>query len=80
MSMNGFRSKVESFFLGTRKEKPVIMTENGPVNEEMRLQAALNMRIDPVKRIQVEQLLAKKYGSVARGLAEAKRRYPEAYE
>jgi hypothetical protein len=77
--LKGFRSKIDSFILGFKKEAPVIQTEWGPVSEDMRLQAALNMRLNPEVRIRVEQALAKKFGSVARGLMEAKRRYPEAY-
>lgn len=80
MSLNGFRSRVTSILLGRKNDKPVIMTENGPVSEDARLQAATNMRLDPAVRARVEALLAKQYGSVARGLAESRRRYPEAYE
>lgn len=59
---------------------PVIMTQWGPVTEAARKRAALNMKADPVKRRAVEELLCKQLGSVARGLAEAKRRFPEVYE
>jgi hypothetical protein len=82
--MNGFRSRVRSFFLGHRRTAdnpaaPVIMTEFGPVTESARAQAARNMRDDPSKRADVEALLAKQLGSVALGVAESRRRYPEAY-
>lgn len=59
---------------------PVIMTQWGPVTEAARKRAALNMKADPAKRRAVEELLCKQLGSVARGLAEARRRYPEVYE
>jgi hypothetical protein len=77
--LKGFRSKIDSFILGFRKEKPVIQTQWGPVSEDMRLQAAMNMIAHPEVRIRVEEALAKKFGSVAQGLAEARRRYPEVY-
>lgn len=77
--LNGFRSRVTSFFLGTKKDKPVIMTENGPVSESARLQAALNMKADPAIKKRVEDHFARQFGSVGRGIAEAMKRYPEAY-
>ena len=81
MSLNGFRSRVRSFFLGRRKSgAPILMTEWGPVNEAARKQAALNMKADPEVRRRVETFLAKELGSLAKGLAEARRRYPEGYE
>jgi len=80
VAMNGFRNKIRSFFFGKGKEdKPVIMTEFGPVTEAARLQAALNMRRNPeVLRRVVDHLAAEK-GSLAAGLLEAQRRYPEAF-
>ena len=59
---------------------PVIMTEWGPVSEPARLHAAINMRAEPDIKARVEALLVKHEGSVEKGLAEARRRYPEAYE
>jgi hypothetical protein len=60
---------------------PKIMTKWGPVTESARHQAAINMRLDPIKKAQVEALLVLEAGGdVARGLLEAQRRYPEAYE
>jgi len=80
VAMNGFRSKVRSFFLGHRGDKPVIMTEHGPVTESMRLQAAMNMRAKPEIKAAVEAQLAREMGNVVKGLMEARRRYPEAYQ
>jgi hypothetical protein len=81
MAMNGFRSRVRSFFLGKSKaEKPIIMTQWGPVSESARLQAAQNMLASDELKHRVEEQLAKELGSAARGLAEARRRYPEAYQ
>lgn len=79
MSLKGFRARIDSFILGFRKETPVIQTQWGPVDESARFQAAINMLAHPEVKARVEQALAKKFGSVARGLMEAKRRYPEAY-
>jgi hypothetical protein len=80
VAMNGFRSKVRSFFLGHKEGKPIIQTENGPVTESMRLQAALNMRAKPEIKAAVEAQLAREMGSIVKGLMEARRRYREAYE
>ena len=41
------------------------------VSEPARRQAAANMKVDPVKRAEVERMI---------GAAEARRRYPEAYD
>lgn len=78
-TLKGFREKLGSYLLGHRKGAPVIMTESGPVTEAARFNAAMNMLADPEIRIRVEKALAKQYGSVERGLLEAKRRYPESY-
>lgn len=60
---------------------PTIMTEHGPVTESARRQAALNMRMDPTKRAEVEALLGRQLGLEGDALlAEVRRRYPEAYE
>ena len=70
--------------LGWRLRKghapPVIDSPWGRTTEKARLAAAFVLRDDPVKREQVEALLAVEFGSVDRGKAEARRRYPEAYE
>jgi len=79
VALNGFRSRVRSFFLGHRGDKPVIMTENGPVTESMRLQAAMNMRAKPEIKAAVEAQLAREMGGIFKGIMEARRRYPEAY-
>jgi len=50
---------------------PVIHTPFGPTSEPMRRQAAENMRLDPAVKARVENAI---------GMAEARRRYPEAYE
>lgn len=82
--LNGFRTRITSFILGHKrdavgKEVPVISSQHGQTSEGMRLQAAMNMKLDPVVRARVEEALVRQMGSVARGLAEARRRYPEAY-
>lgn len=59
---------------------PVIMTQWGPVTEAARKRAALNMKADPNLKRRVEELLCKQMGSVAAGLIESRRRYPEVYE
>ena len=61
------------------KKSPVIMTEHGPVPERARAQAAKNMREIPGVKERVEAVLVNQYGTEI-GLAEARRRYPEAYE
>lgn len=60
---------------------PLILTAWGPVTESARAQAAANMREDPDRRAQVIQLLADQLfgGDIARGEAECRRRYPEAF-
>lgn len=63
----------------TKREEIVILTPWGKVSETARAQAAANMKADPAKRAAVEALLAKQLGSVAAGLAESRRRYPECY-
>jgi hypothetical protein len=49
------------------------------VSEAARRQAAINMRLDPAKRAQVEVMLGEKLGGLVAGIKESKRRYPEAY-
>jgi len=63
-----------------KRRPPVIDSPYGQVSEGARRQAAVNMRLDPVKRFQIEQMLIKQMGSEERGLAEARKRYPEAYQ
>jgi hypothetical protein len=58
---------------------PVISTQWGQVTSWARRLAALNMRDDPAVKARVEQLLIDTYGPEV-GMAESKRRYPEAYE
>jgi hypothetical protein len=58
----------------------VVLTEWGPVTESARLQAVINMKVDPAKRQEVLELLCKKMGSVAKGELEMRERYPELYE
>ena len=59
---------------------PRIMTEWGPVTEEARQQAVINMKLDPAKRQAVLELLCQQLGSVAKGEMEFQRRYPELFE
>jgi hypothetical protein len=61
-------------------DKPIIQTPWGATTESARAQAAKNMRDDPEVKRRVEEHLAKKLGSVAAGLMEARRLYPEAFE
>ena len=64
----------------TRKRPPVITSPWGETTESARLQAALNMLSDPAIKFRVEQLLIARFnGDEKRALAEARRRYPEAY-
>ena len=71
----------------TRKWKPptppviktVVDDKELDVTEWARKAAAMNMKLDPAKRLAVERLLQDKYGE-QQGLAEARRRYPESYE
>jgi len=65
-------------FLDKLKPPPVIQTSLGPVTEWARRQAAINLALDPVKRMMVLEIIIKECGgSKERGLAEARRRYPE---
>jgi hypothetical protein len=59
---------------------PLIMTAYGAVTESARQQAAANMAADHAKRAAVIQLLADQIfdGDLAKGEAEARKRYPEA--
>jgi hypothetical protein len=61
---------------------PVIETKWGSVTESARRGAAENMRTDPEKRRAVESLLARQLyrGDLELGVAESRRRYPEAYQ
>jgi hypothetical protein len=80
MSLKGFRDHITSVLFGhTKDDKPVILSQHGQTTEGMRLQAALNMRIDPEVKARVEEALIRQMGSIAKGMIEARRRYPEAY-
>lgn len=60
---------------------PVIHTPFGDVTEGARLRCAMNMLEDGTLRQRVEDLLIRQNGgNVEVGIAEAKKRYPEAYE
>jgi len=65
---------------GKQPDPPVVMTEWGPVTESFRFQGAMNMRNDPNKKAEVEELLIKQCGSVEAGMAKARWQFPEAYE
>lgn len=73
-------SIIGRFINKLRRKKIEINTPWGLVTESARKQAALNMRDDPEKRAQVEAMLVSQFGSVAAGMAEFRRRYPEAIE
>jgi hypothetical protein len=80
MSLKGFRNRITSVLFGrTKDDKPVILSQHGATTESMRLQAALNMRVDPEVKARVEEALIRQMGSVAKGMIEARRRYPEGY-
>jgi hypothetical protein len=53
------------------KAPPVIPTEYGPVTEAYRHQGAINMRLDPKKKAEMEALF---------GVERCRRDFPEAYE
>lgn len=58
---------------------PTIFTPGvGPTTESARLQAALNMKFVPDVKERVERHLIETMGQEA-GMAESRRRYPEAY-
>lgn len=59
---------------------PQILTPWGPTTESARLQAAINMRADPVLKAKVEELLIRQLGSFEAGVEESRRRYPESYQ
>jgi hypothetical protein len=54
-----------------KNSPPILTTEWGQVSEGLRRQAAENLRNDPVKRAKVIEMI---------GEAEARRKYPEAFE
>lgn len=56
---------------------PVILTPHGQVNEGARAQAEVNLRLDPVKRARVFEIILKECGGhLDAALVEARRRYP----
>lgn len=56
---------------------PVIHTPHGQVNEGARAQAEVNLRLDPVKRARVFEIILKECGgNLDAALVEARRRYP----
>jgi len=82
MVMNGFRSRVRSFFFGKRKDDtPVILTEWGPLNEAARKQAEVNMCADPEIKKRVEAHFIKQAGGrIAEGLITCRKQFPGAYK
>lgn len=73
--------RIKQWLSGLKTKPPVISTPNGDVTESARLQAALNMRIDPMIKMRVIDCIVKQFGGdEQRGMAEARRRYPEAFE
>jgi hypothetical protein len=62
--------------------KPIIiMTPWGPVTESVRLQCAMKMRAEESVRYRVEKACIDLMGGdEEKGMAEARRRYPEGYE
>lgn len=70
------KERLESMLSGP----PVIHTPYGTVTEVARKQAAINMSADPKLFAKVLAILVRECGGdEARGLAEMKRRYPEAF-
>lgn len=65
---------------GQTVETPVIRHRAGTTPEWARRQAAVNMRLNSALREEVICMLAVSYGSRAAGEAEARRRYPEAFD
>jgi len=64
-----------------RASPPIITTPWGNVTESARKHAALNMREDADLRYRIVARLAQDFdGDWAKGLAEAKRRYPEGFD
>ena len=65
-----------------RRPKPriEIQTEWGLVTESARLAAAHNMILHPEIRERCERAMCRQMGSLERGMAEMRRRYPEAYQ
>ena len=62
------------------KKPPVLVSRDGVVTESARQQCAINMALDANVRLRVEQVVIKEMGGdVEKGLAECRRRYPEAY-
>lgn len=76
--------KTPKWFDNLRRKKaapPVIPTQYGNVTESARLQAVMNMRGSREIRARVEAVVIQECGGdVARGMAECRRRYREAYE
>jgi len=58
---------------------PKILTPYGYTTESARLQAAINIKLDPELGKRVLELLTKELGDVVKADAEMRRRYPEAY-
>ena len=76
--MNWLRKRFPEVF--GEPERIIIDTPWGPTSESARLQGALNMKFNPEVKKRVEQALMKQCnGDREAALAEAKRRYPEAY-
>jgi hypothetical protein len=65
---------------GAKYEAPVIDHEFGRTPEKFRRQAAINMRVNPQLREEIVGILAMRLGSRQAGEAEARRRYPEAFD
>ena len=71
-------SIIQRFIDKLRRKPPRIDTVWGLVSERARAQAATNLRLDPIKRAAVLELIIKEVGgSRKKGIAEARRRYPE---
>lgn len=71
---------LDKFLARIRAQAPVISTPWGQVTESARFTAAMNMLADPAIKFRVEEIIIKECGGDrVRGLAECKRRYPEAY-
>jgi hypothetical protein len=65
-----------------KRATPVIETPYGaPVPEWLRQQAAINLKLDPVKRARVLEIVIKECGGDEEaGRREFMRRYPEVFE
>jgi hypothetical protein len=62
-------------------DNPIITSRWGVTSESARQQAAINMLLDPVKKMEVEEAVIRQCGGNREaGLRKCREMYPEAYE